>query len=252
MESDTTDETVTAPSAAPHATPRVTVAAEAAYRVRRLIAERGLAPGDKIPSERDLALALGMSRTSVRAALAELQAIGILDISPRRGAFVSRDGAGGILTSIRGWFEANRLSLPEIVEFRRAIEPAAAAAAARHRDDADLAFLEAQLRSMTESAARNEPMAYGAADTAFHRRIATASRNRLFVVMMDSLAETLRIYREAALRLGVSMQLRALEDHRAIFDAIRRGDAEEAQQAMLRHIVDTLVDFRIIAREEIW
>lgn len=228
-----------------------TVADEAAYRLRRLLVERRLGPDDKLPSERELTDIFGVSRTSVRAALKELEATGIVSISARRGAFVARDGSGGLETSIRGWFEANRLSLPHLIEFRRALEPAAAAAAAKRRTEQDLEEMATQIAAMRAASAAGDALAYAAADAAFHNRIATASQNPLFSVMLQSLAGPLRVFREGAARLGSSMLTRSLSDHAAIDEAIRAHDDAAATEAMLRHIVETNVDFHIVAHEEL-
>jgi GntR family transcriptional regulator, transcriptional repressor for pyruvate dehydrogenase complex len=230
---------------------RVPVAVETALQIRRLIAERGLGPGDKLPSEREFTKILGVSRTSVRAALKELQATGIAETSAARGTYVSTDGSKSIATSIQSWFEANRLSLPELIEFRRALEPAVAAAAAQHRSEDDLRHLSEQIGSMRRSVKTNDSAMFSAADNAFHRQIAVASSNRLFLLMTDATGETLRLYRETAARLGPAMLRRSLQDHEAIFEAIARSDPGGARDAMVHHIVETVIDFRIVSREEI-
>ena len=230
---------------------QVPIAVETAYRIRRLIAERGLRPGDKLPSERELTKMLGVSRTSVRSALKELEATGIAEISAARGTFVSMDGSKSIVTSIQGWFEANRLSLPELIEFRRALEPAVAAAAAQHRAESDLQLLSGQVEAMRRSVRSNDAPGFSRADNAFHRQIAVASNNRLFLIMADATGETLRLYREAAARLGPAMLRRSLQDHGAILDAIVRGEPDGARDAMLRHIVETVIDFHIVSREDL-
>jgi GntR family transcriptional repressor for pyruvate dehydrogenase complex len=232
-------------------TPQVPIAAETAYRIRRLIAERGLKPGDKLPSERELTKILGVSRTSVRSALKELEATGIAEISAARGTFVAQDGAKSIVTSIQGWFEANRLSLLELIEFRRALEPAVAAAAALHRGEADLHMLTELVETMRRATGSNDALEFSRADNAFHRQIAVASRNRLFLLMTDATGETLRLYREAAARLGPAMLRRSLQDHEAILNAIVAADPDAARDAMLRHIVETVIDFHIVSREEL-
>jgi GntR family transcriptional repressor for pyruvate dehydrogenase complex len=231
--------------------PQVPIAVEAAYRIRRLIAERKLGHGDRLPSERELAQILGVSRTSVRAALKELQATGIIEVSATRGTFVSADGSRAIVASMQGWFEANLVRLPELVEFRRAIEPPIASIAARNRTDEDLTQLQLQLETMATAAATNDAALYSGADTLFHQQIAVASRNNLFLLMTAAVGEITRTYREAAARLGPAMLKRSYEDHVVILRSLEDGDPEEAHQAMLRHIVETVVDFDIVSRDEL-
>ncbi len=230
---------------------QVPIAVETAYRIRRLIAERGLKPGDKLPSERELTKLLGVSRTSIRSALKELEASGLAEISAARGTYIAQDASKGFISSMQGWFEANHLSLLELIEFRRALEPAVAAAAAVHRSPADLQELHAQIETMHSSVMSNDAVAFSRADDAFHRQIAAASQNRLFVIMTDATGETLRQYREAAARLGSAMLRRSLQDHQAVYAAINNGDPESARDAMLHHIVETVVDFHIVSREDL-
>src|SRR5207244_4378761 len=163
------------------------VANRAAFRIRRLIVDRNLGPNDKLPSERELTLILGVSRTSVHAAFAVLAATGVIEISPRRGAFVANDRAVGITTSVLRWFEANRLTLSHLTEFRRALEPAAAAAAAECRSEVDLSMMGTQIAAMRTAASKNEALRYAEADAQFHNQIAVASQNPLFIAMLQSL-----------------------------------------------------------------
>lgn len=230
---------------------QVPIAVEAAYLIRRMIAERKLAPGDRLPSERELTQLLGVSRTSVRAALQELQAIGILEVNATRGTFVAADGSRAIVASINGWFEANLISLPELIEFRRAIEPAIAATAARNRSDEDLRLLHEQIETMARATAANDAALYAKADSLFHRQIAAASQNNLFLLLTDAVGEITRTYREAAARLGPALLKRSLEDHLAVYEGLRQGDPDTAHQAMLRHIVETVIDFNIVSRDEL-
>jgi len=196
-----------------------------------------------------LTIILGVSRTSVRAALKELQAIGLLDVSAARGSFISTNEHGGIALSIRGWLEANRLSLLELIEFRCTLEPAAAALAARRRDADDLAFLRTQLEIMATAVSDNDRSSYGDADTDFHNRIAGAGRNPLFIAMTESTREVLRVHLPATSRRGAAILARSLADHQAIYGAISAGDEDAAHCAALSHIIDTAVEYQVIARE---
>ena len=227
------------------------ITAAASYRIRRLIAEQDLRPGDRLPSERELAERLEVSRTSVRAALAELRAIGLLDVRSKSGVYVAADGNGAILTSMRAWFEDNQFHVSQLVEFREAIEPAAARAAARRRTPEDLHAMQTQLDMMGGAVRENDHLRFAEGDAEFHGLIASASKNPLFVVMTESLSAALRVYRGAAARLGVEMLRRSLADHKAVYDAIDTGEPDAAADAMVRHIVETAVDFRLLSRQEL-
>jgi GntR family transcriptional regulator, transcriptional repressor for pyruvate dehydrogenase complex len=221
------------------------------YAIRRLIAERRLGPNDRLPSERALADLLAVSRTSVREAFRRLEAMGLIQTTARQGAFVAAGNTDAMSSTIRGWFEARQLKLAHLIEFRRALESAAAAAAAKSHIPADLANMESDLLEMHAAAARNDPVRFAQADEAFHNHVAAASHNPLFSAMLETVADLLRVFREAASRLGPQILARSLADHRGIYEAIAISDEGAASAAMVRHIVDTAVDFHIVAREEV-
>jgi GntR family transcriptional repressor for pyruvate dehydrogenase complex len=221
------------------------------YAIRRLIVERQLGPNDRLPSERALAGVLGVSRPSVREALRQLEAMGVVQITARRGAYVAAEDTDAMSSTIRGWFEARRLKLAHLIEFRRALESATAAAAAKSHVEADLSDMKADIDSMMIAVMSKDPLAFAQADEAFHDHVAAASQNPLFSAMLESIADVLRVFREAACRLGQRILIQSMEDHRAVYEAIARGDESGASEAMVRHIVDTAVDFHIVAREEV-
>ncbi|MGN9847034.1 FadR/GntR family transcriptional regulator [Nonomuraea sp. H19] len=226
------------------------VAEEAAYRLRRLIFERRMVPGDKLPSERELTEMLSVSRSSVRSAIKDLEAQGLVRVSARRGAFITARSSESMAASIRGWFETNRLPLPQLVQFRRAIEPAAASSAAVHRTEIQLARMRELLGEMNEAIIHRNAAAFTDADARFHEAIAASSGNLLFEVLLQALEQPLRMFRESVSRLGRPLLTRSYNDHLAIYEAINGGDEGAAAEAMLRHIVQTNVDFDIIARDE--
>ena len=92
--------------------------------------------------------------------------------------------------------------------------------------------MAAQIAAMQLAAAAGDPLAYAAADAAFHNRIAAASQNPLFSVMLQSLAGPLRAFREGVARIGAPMLTRSLSDHIAIDEAIRSSDDVAAIEAM--------------------
>src|SRR5688572_24793674 len=92
----------------------------ATYAIRRLIAERDLRPGDRLPSERELVRTIGASRASIRQAIAHLAAAGLLKTRPHSGTFVSPGNDGAALEGLRLWLREHDLSLEELVQFRQA------------------------------------------------------------------------------------------------------------------------------------
>jgi GntR family transcriptional regulator, galactonate operon transcriptional repressor len=197
-------------------------------------------PGDILPREADLAVELGVSRTSLREAVKVLAAKGLLESRPRVGVRVRRREDWQMLDpAVLSWhpdFRLDRDLVEGLVEARRIIEPSAAELAARRGTAADLAAIEAAYLSM-RAAIPGDLAACCEADLAFHRSVIAASGN----VVLRGLSGTI----EAALRavFGVTNQLmtsqsRALAAHGDVLDRIRFRDAAGARSAMNR-----LLDF---------
>ena len=206
----------------------------------------GFGPGDRLPSERELVRTIGVSRASVRQAIAHLAAAGILESRPHSGTFVSRAHDGAALEGLRLWLREHNLSLEELVQFRQAVEPAAASAAAGRRTAADLDAMREQILLMRRATADADHATYSRADRRFHGLVARASGNRLFSLVLESMGEALDRYLAATAKLGSAMLARSLEDHEAILAAIEAGDSEAAATAATHHTSQTVVDFRIV------
>lgn len=200
-------------------------------------------PGQKLPPERHLAAQLGVSRTTVREAVRAVEAEGLVET--RRGA------TGGIF--VRSWFkhgnELHRLvtahyeQLTSIFEFRLPTECAATRLAAERRTDQELDTLLEIFGRMQKLTATQESRShvpniapFVADDNAFHLAIARASRNPY----LQAAVETAR----AQMFLPIGAVFERLEDnandfHEEIVEAIRRKDADAAEDAMRRHIIST-------------
>jgi GntR family transcriptional repressor for pyruvate dehydrogenase complex len=206
-----------------------------------------LLPGDRLPAERELAMQLGVSRVTLRAALHALQGAGLLERSGRGsggGALViaaepSRAGDGG--------GRARRDELEEIYEFRVACESAAAELAAERRTDADLARMR---RAIDDLGGELTSARFRAADSDFHLALADAARNRrLREAIEDARAAMFRPLDALPFELAVP---RTVEDHRRILDTVAGRDPAAARKAVVEHLREAqdelLVAFAIADR----
>ena len=212
---------------------RTKVYEEVAVRIRRLIAEGHLKPGDKLPPERELASALGVSRTSVRDAIRTLEVAGLLEPRQGEGTVVRELSTARLVAPIASALLARRDLLADLIDVRKMIEPTMAREAARRATLEEVRQLEAIL---TRQASRIE--AGGLAideDSAFHDMIARMSRNQVVLRVIDVLMDLLREGRERSLQVRGRPQ-RSLRGHRQIFEAIRRRDGDAAARAMLNHL----------------
>ena len=190
-------------------------------------------PGGRLPPERRLAEILGIPRRRLRLALDELQ---------RRGAVFRRHGQGTFVTppprpdAGRHRLLAGRLSLDQLMDVRRQIEPRLAELAATRAGAGDLAQLEILMRQSREAV---QPQEYDLADEVFHYRIAELAGNALFLEVYDLIRQMRREagWRERREETNVPGFLRLLgQQHQHIFDAIAAGDAAGAGQAQRDHL----------------
>jgi GntR family transcriptional regulator, transcriptional repressor for pyruvate dehydrogenase complex len=211
--------------------------------VLAMITSSALKPGDRLPSERDLGIRFGVSRTVVREALRSLAAKGVLDVRSGSGAVVARVGADTASQTLRLFVQASRegegnelLAYDQINDVREMLETRVARIAARTAQPADLDRLRAVHAQM--KAAKNDVEQASALDVAFHREIAVASHNPLFVVMLDSIEPALLDIRRKTLG-SPGRPNRALRAHARILERIVAADPEGAEAAMNEHLADS-------------
>ncbi len=206
-----------------------------ADRILRLILEGEYGPGDKLPPERELAEALGVSRGSLRQALVALDVAGVLTIRVSTGVFVN-DRAMSI---------ANRLPVAalteapplDIIRARRTVEGETAALAAERASDAQIARIrdaEAALERREGRYDLRHP-----SDRAFHLAIAETAGNKALEHLVHELWDMQRgqLYQRLEDHFSTpAMRDLAIKDHRLIVDAVALRRPDEARQAMHRHL----------------
>lgn len=174
---------------------------------------------------------LGVSLTAVREALRVLSAKGMVDARQKRGTFVRPRSDWNLLDGdvIRWQFDdgGHERLLEELTEVRSIVEPAVARLAAERAGDDDLQALDDALTAMAEAADSARAVE---ADLAFHRALLAATGNELLarmeIIMKTGLADRDRLVHR------VKPSTDPLPSHRAVVDAVRKGEADAAEQAM--------------------
>ena len=184
------------------------------------IATGKLLPGTRL-DEVELATRFGVSRTPIREALRLLLGEGLVETRPQRGAVVA---------------QATPQRLIEMFEVMAELEGMCARLAARRLSDAEMAEIEAAHDACRGSAAARDADAYFYANERFHYAIYAGSHNTFLFEQASALQRKLRPYRRLQLRVRNRPQ-RSFEEHQAIVDALREGDAEKAVQSIRSHVV---------------
>jgi GntR family transcriptional regulator, transcriptional repressor for pyruvate dehydrogenase complex len=202
-----------------------------AEQIERLILRR-LKPGDKLPSERELAETLHVSRSSIRDAIRSLELLGLVE--PRQGAgTIVRETSVDSMKPFADALKQRQEMVTDLLDFREMLEPPLAARAAAHISPNRIVELEDILRRQEQKMLAGEPAI--AEDAEFHYTIALASGNTVVLKVIDLLMDLLRDTRQRALQVPGRPQ-RSLNGHRRILDAIARRDPEAANTAMRQHI----------------
>ena len=217
--------------------PRPRLSDDAAERVRGLIDDRGLQPGDRLPSERDLARWLGVGRTSLREGLRSLELLGLLQVVPGKGIYLGQAAAVPLERVVRDWLAANEGALRELIELREAVEVQAARLAAARVGADDVAAMTGAMARMRAATDAGDVEAFVAADTAFHDAVANASGNMLVRRTLASIAPETRTFRTATASVGRWVMERTYDEHQRVLDAVAAGSTADASRAMREHIL---------------
>ncbi len=201
--------------------------------VRALISSGEVHPGDRLPPERELARKLKISRSSLRAGIGFLSAMGVLKSRHGAGTFVS-SGPPALDSSSLTVLGALHGFLPwQMFEARIVLEANVAALAAERATDEHIAELAEEVAEMYASL--DDPQEYLIHDVRFHRTIARASGNPILGALMETI--TANLYDNRRLTAGHSQSLKeSAEMHREIFRAIRSRNPVQARRTMEQHL----------------
>lgn len=213
---------------------RSTYAADVIRTIKDMILDGRLQPGQRLPPERAVSEALGVSRPTVREAIRSLQAMNILESRHGSGTYVASLEVDELLGPLQFVLALAEGGLAHLFEVRLLLEPGAAALAAQRAGDDDLAALR-DCVGRADLEVPGRPEALLELDTELHDRIVRAARNPLLEHLLAAMSALGRQSRAYTTGLpGVAD--RTLVEHAAIVDAIASRDPAAARAAMEAHI----------------
>ncbi|SDM70865.1 FadR/GntR family transcriptional regulator [Actinacidiphila guanduensis] len=208
-------------------------------QVRSLIHEGKLTPGDRLPPEREMCERFGVSRVTVREALRVLEAGGLVEIrvGAHGGAFVTQPTSDRVGASITDLLTLSSVSAADVTEVRLVLEVGLVPLLCEHADAEDIAALE-EVCDRQEAA-----LSTGHYDVAlsaeFHTRLAAASHNTAFEMLVHSFHGPLLMSLTKAQKIAPEMGRRGVEEHRALIEAVRSHDIEAGERIMREHLSRT-------------
>jgi DNA-binding FadR family transcriptional regulator len=223
---------------------------EQTSKLLELIRDRGFKPGDKLPSERDLAALFGMSRSAVRESLIRLDTLRIVESRPKSGVYLQPYGAERSIEAMVLFAETNTpLTAAEVVqsvELRSVLESEAMRLACLRRTQDDLDLLQKILRDSAAAIARGESLAE--LDPLFHKAIVAATKNDVLLRFINVFYRMSRKRREIYFNEPLQSK-RSHAQHVQLYGAIEAQDAELGQQILRRHLKGVDAYFRMFFSE---
>jgi len=220
------------------------ISEEIVEQIIQHISQGQLKPGERIPSERDLATALGVSRPSVREAIMVLEALGLVESRQGGGTYVRSVADKALADPLSNLVERDPNLLHALAEVRMGLEGWSSYLAAKNATEEEIA----ELRALLEEMRRKVPTGgWGAdIDTRFHYTITAASHNTIQQHVLNTIHGLFKATIEVALfefyrKEGYAELL--LRQHEAIVDAIVRREPEEARLRMVEHL--TIVEQKL-------
>lgn len=206
---------------------------EVARRLLDLFTGGDLAPGTRLPPERQLAATLEVGRSAVREALAALEILGIVDVRPGSGTYLRGSASDLLPQTLRWGLLIGERNTAELIELRSGLEIYVARLAAARADEKSIAALTATLEAMRTS--RDDFAAFAAADSRFHHALSESAANGTIVDMLHVVRSLLQVYSDRAVHDTHSVLI-AIDEHATILRAIAVGDENAAASAMASHM----------------
>ncbi|MGL4239299.1 FadR/GntR family transcriptional regulator [Tabrizicola sp.] len=208
-------------------------------QIEQLILRGILHPGERLPSERDMAEKLGVSRPSLRDAIAELAERGLLVSRAGSGIFVADVLGSAFSPALTQLFSTHDEAVFDYIAFRRDMEALAAGRAAELGSETDLKVIDTIFRKMEAAHQKRDPTDEAQLDAEFHMAIIEASHNVIMLHMLRSMFDLLRqgvFYNRQLLFRNRMTRDQLLDQHRGMNTAIQARDPEAARGAVVAHL----------------
>lgn len=205
-------------------------------QIKDMINSGTLKKGDKLPSERELASGLGVSRASIREALRALEVIGLISCRQGEGNFVRESFDDNLFEPLSVMFTLNQSKPSDIFDLRRVMEVETAALAAKSITKKELEELKKLIDDMNDCEDEEKKVKL---DKKFHYKIAKASKNFLIVTVLSTLSTLIdSLIKDARAQILKNKKNEEIIDlqHKSIVDALEKGDSEEAASMMRIHM----------------
>ena len=220
-----------------------TVSDEVIEHIISGIKEGTFQPGEKLPSEKELAKEFGLSRASIREAIQKLSMLGILEVKHGKGSYITENPSLEPLKEIVSpLLISGGIGVLELLEARKTIEGGTASIAAEKANSEDIKELATILKSMEQARVAKDIEEYSSLDLKFHLTISKISNNTILHRMVKTIRDL--IYeQQVEMNKYPEIISSAMKFHIKIFNAIKQANGEEAANHMERHLETVQKDY---------
>ena len=200
--------------------------------IEEMLQSNNMQPGDRLQSEKELAQYFGVSKTAVREALSALQTAGLIEVKHGSGIYV-RNVNERLTNPLTLKMLTNTDNMFQILEVRMGLESSGAVLAAQRASRTDVSKIKECLISLAEVLDRGEDALQ--ADHQFHNALMAATHNPVYVKLFDAIAG---VFYDGlhSLNLDYGPGVNLLEEHRLIYDAVKKHQPEQAGHLMRVHL----------------
>lgn len=203
-------------------------------QLKEKIVSGELQPGKKLPSEHELCILYGVSRTTIRQALANLSSLELIETRFGEGSFVKQSNIGEVMSSLLKTIQLSKESILEVIEFRQIIEPPVAKLACKKASDGDIAVLKRLYQNMVDY--RDDLAAFTQFDQEYHLALAKISGNAHIVKIYDLISDVLNsAFEDIVAKCGSAA---GLKYHKPLMYAFEQRDCNAVQRIMQEHMDD--------------
>jgi len=202
-------------------------------QITDMIRSGELKAGDRLPTERDLAVELNVSRTAIREALRSMELMGMIESKVGGGTFIRELTLDSLMDPLANILSQNDRLTIELIEVRMLLEVEITKLAAQRITEKKIQALEKSLQLMQKEIDAGELGLKG--DNAFHLELAKAADNLAMMSITRLCGELLSNTRKAALEALDDRRI-GVRHHQAIFEAVKAGQAKEAADLMRKHL----------------
>lgn len=209
-------------------------------QIQVMVMNGELKTGDKLPTERDLAEQLGVSRTSIREALRSLEMVGLVESRQGEGNFIGGNMRSNFFEPLSVMFMLNQGNPRDILELRMIIEVEAASLAAKRIKaggcEEDVKELNDLMQKLREATSEEES---STADLNLHYKISEITGNYLIMMLLNTISFLMENFVETArgmILVDYTSREKLLAEHQNLVDAISEGDTRKAAKAMRDHL----------------